>query len=89
MTTGSSPRRNARRERLILLGYFETHSVTGVVFDKSSRDQAWLIEQGFIKAEIEHHPPNSDWPRIIVKITELGRAALDEFRHTEREPVSA
>ena len=88
MTTGSSPRRNARRDRMLMLGYFETHSVTGVVYDKHSRDQNWLIDQKFLRAEIDHHPPNSDWPRIIVKITELGRLALDEFRHAD-QPAAA
>lgn len=84
MTADSGPRRSAhsaRRERMIMLSYYETHSVTGVVFDKHSKDQAWLLEKKYLKAEIDHHPPGSDWPRIIVKITELGREALKEFNH--------
>jgi hypothetical protein len=89
MTTGSSPRRNARKDRMIMLGYFDAHSATGVVHDKHSKDQQWLLDQKYLKAEIDHHPPNSDWPRVIVKITELGRTALAEFRHAEPMEATA
>jgi hypothetical protein len=80
------PRRTSRRERMIMLSYYEQQSAVGVPHDKQNRHQAWMLEQKYLKAEIEHNPPGSDWPRVILKITELGRAALEDFRHSS-EPA--
>jgi len=66
----------ANRERLLLLGHYETHAATGLPYDRKSGDQQWLLKQGYLTAEIDHHPVDSDWPRIVLKITEAGRAAF-------------
>jgi hypothetical protein len=46
-----------------------------VSYDKAS-DQAWLLKRAYLGAEIDHRPPGSDWPRVILKITDRGREAL-------------
>jgi hypothetical protein len=60
--------------RLGVLAYCARNDA--VPHDKASSDQAWLLKQSYLRAEIEQRPPGSDWPRVILKITDRGRQAL-------------
>jgi hypothetical protein len=60
--------------RLAVLGYIARNDV--VPHDRGSADQAWLLKQNFVRAEIEQRPGGSDWPRFVLKVTDLGREAL-------------
>jgi hypothetical protein len=50
-----------------------------VPHDKASRDQEWLLRPGDLRAEIEHYP-QSEWPHVVVKLTDREREALRD-RH--------
>jgi hypothetical protein len=65
--------RGISRGQLTVLGFVARNDA--VAHDKASRNQEWLLQRGYLRAQIEH-PPGSEWPRVVLKITDRGREAL-------------